>query len=66
MTSMREMLCLGVKPRMMRGVRRSDERQRAPESIGELLVMPLIAKYAARSPRPSRWQVPSRDMRRKM
>jgi hypothetical protein len=66
MASMRKLPCFGEKPRGVRWIRCSDERKRAPEPIGDLLVVPLISVQTASAPRPLRWQLPSCDVRRQV
>lgn len=66
MVQMRKISRLGVQPGLVIAIERADERERAPELVDYLLVVPMLAFHALGAPAPTRWQLPVGEVRRQL
>jgi hypothetical protein len=54
------------QPRVVRRIRRRDQRQRSPQRVDDLLVMTILGHHTFPTPSPVRRQLPIRQMRRQL
>src|ERR1051326_1673691 len=62
MIAVREMACLGLQPPVVSRVRRAHERQRPPERVHHLLIVPVLRAQPLSAPAPFRRKLPLEQM----